>query len=118
MTILHSHAAPCNVIDELPPEITDQYEPTQADFEWMRACDLDSFIARDLTFADWIAEKARQAAILEDDRHGWLSGHIARLAQLVRWTGATTPEEHEDRMEVYERELRERTYTAVEGGAA
>jgi hypothetical protein len=30
-----------------------------------------------------------------------------RLAQLVRWTGAATPEDHEARMEVWDADLRQ-----------
>jgi hypothetical protein len=40
----------------------------------------------------------------------FLAEQMSRIAQLIRWTGATTPEDHNDRMEVYEHELRERTY--------
>ena len=40
----------------------------------------------------------------------FLSDQLARIAQLLRWTGARTPEEHEERMEVYDRELRDRYY--------
>jgi hypothetical protein len=40
----------------------------------------------------------------------FLSDQLGRIAQLLRWTGARTPEEHEERMEVYERELRDRYY--------
>jgi hypothetical protein len=40
----------------------------------------------------------------------FLSDQLGRIAQLLRWTGARTPEEHEERMEVYDRELRDRYY--------
>jgi hypothetical protein len=40
----------------------------------------------------------------------FLSDQLGRVAQLLRWTGARTPEEHEERMEVYDRELRDRYY--------
>jgi hypothetical protein len=36
----------------------------------------------------------------------FLARQMERLAQLVRWTGATTPEDHEDRMEVWDEDLR------------
>ena len=32
---------------------------------------------------------------------------MERLAQLVRWTGAATPEVHEDRMQIWEDDLRQ-----------
>jgi hypothetical protein len=37
----------------------------------------------------------------------FLARQMERLAQLVRWTGATTPEDHEDRMETWDEQLRE-----------
>ena len=39
-----------------------------------------------------------------------LARNLERLGQLVRWTGASTPEEHEARMEVWDDELREQWY--------
>ena len=36
----------------------------------------------------------------------FLARQMERLAQLVRWTGATTPEDHEARMEVWDEQLR------------
>jgi hypothetical protein len=40
----------------------------------------------------------------------FLGRQMERLAQLIRWTGATTPEEHEARMEVWDEEVREQWY--------
>jgi hypothetical protein len=40
----------------------------------------------------------------------FLARQMERLAQLVRWTGATTPEEHEARMEVWDQEVREQWF--------
>jgi hypothetical protein len=40
----------------------------------------------------------------------FLADQLGRLAQLLRWSGARTPEDHEDRMELYDRELRDRHY--------
>jgi hypothetical protein len=37
----------------------------------------------------------------------FLARQMERLAQLIRWTGATTPEEHEARIEVWDEEIRE-----------
>src|SRR5262249_57081913 len=36
----------------------------------------------------------------------FLARQMERLAQLIRWTGATTPEDHEARMEVWDDDLR------------
>jgi hypothetical protein len=40
----------------------------------------------------------------------FLSDQLGRIAQLIRWTGATNPADHEDRIEAYEGELRARDY--------
>lgn len=40
----------------------------------------------------------------------FLARQMERLAQLVRWTGAKTPEEHEARMDVWDDEVREQWY--------
>ena len=37
----------------------------------------------------------------------FLAEQMARIAQLIRWTGATTPQEHLDRMEVWDAEIAE-----------
>ena len=40
----------------------------------------------------------------------FLARQMERLAQLVRWTGAGTPEEHEARMEVWDDEVRDQWF--------
>jgi hypothetical protein len=35
---------------------------------------------------------------------------MERLAQLIRWTGAATSEEHEARMEVWDEDIREKWF--------
>ena len=40
----------------------------------------------------------------------FLARQMERLAQLIRWTGATTPEDHDARMEVWEDEIRDQQY--------
>jgi hypothetical protein len=39
-----------------------------------------------------------------------LARQMERLAQLIRWTNATTPEDHEARMEVWDEEIREQWF--------
>jgi hypothetical protein len=41
---------------------------------------------------------------------GFLADQLGRIAQLMRWTGARTPEDFDARMEIYDRELRDRHY--------
>src|SRR5271166_1567318 len=57
------------------------YVPTEADLESIVAVDLDSFLPRNLPFADWLAERARQTALLDDDRSQWLASRIDELAK-------------------------------------
>jgi hypothetical protein len=40
----------------------------------------------------------------------FLARQMDRLAQLIRWTGASTPEEHETRMEVWDDDVREQWF--------
>jgi hypothetical protein len=40
----------------------------------------------------------------------FLARQMERLAQLIRWTDAATPEDHEARMEVWDEEIREQWF--------
>ena len=40
----------------------------------------------------------------------FLARQMERLAQLIRWTGATTPDEHDARMEVWDEDIREKSF--------
>jgi hypothetical protein len=40
----------------------------------------------------------------------FLAGQLERLAQLVRFTGATTPQEHLDRMDVWDAQIAEQHF--------
>jgi hypothetical protein len=40
----------------------------------------------------------------------FLARQMQRLGQLIRWTSASNPADFEDRLEVYDRELRDRHY--------
>jgi hypothetical protein len=40
----------------------------------------------------------------------FLADELDRLGQLVRWTGATTPEEHRDRLATWESEIQQRHF--------
>jgi len=81
--------------DELPVD----YQATQADLEEVCAVNLDSFLPRNLPFADWLGEKARQTALLDDDRGRWLGDRIGELASQARFLGATDPATFVDRDE-------------------
>ncbi len=62
------------------------------------------------SLAEVIDHEARSYHAWGTPAGDFLARQLERLGQLVRWTGATTPEEHEARMEVWEEELREEWY--------
>jgi hypothetical protein len=100
--------------DELPAD----YVPTEADLESIAAVNLDSFIPRNLPFPDWLAEQARQTALLDDERHAWLSGRIDELAAQARFLGASDPATFVDRDEAMLRPSGRRGYRRPWVGAS
>ena len=63
-----------------------------------------------LTLAEVVDHEAMAYRAWGTPAGEFLARHMERLAQLIRWTGATTPEEHEARMEVWDDEVREQWY--------
>lgn len=63
-----------------------------------------------VTFLEQVEHEAMGFRAWNTSTGKFLANQLDRLAQLIRWTGARTPEDHEDRMEIYDRELRERHY--------
>jgi hypothetical protein len=63
-----------------------------------------------LTLAEMIDDEARAYRDRGDSIGRFIADHLDRLAQLVRWTDATTPDQHEERMEIYDDELRAKHY--------
>lgn len=95
----------------LPPAPEEGCIPYTPSREYMAAALLDSFVPTDLDFSDWVAEQSRQHALrVGDRRHFWLSHKILELAQLASWCDAGDPETFDDRIEVYDREARDRAY--------
>ena len=76
------------------------YQPTEADLEALAILNADSFLPRDLPFHLWLAEKARQTALLDDERSRWLASRIDELASQARFLGANDPATFTDRDEV------------------
>jgi len=62
------------------------------------------------TLAEHIDHEAMAYRARNDDLGAFIADHLDRLAQLVRWTGAETPAAHEERMEVWDDEIRARCY--------
>jgi len=84
-----------DLADEPPAD----YQPTATDLESIVAVNLESFLPQDLPFADWLAEKARQAALLDDERSRWLADRIDELAKQACFLGARDPATFIDRDE-------------------
>ncbi len=63
-----------------------------------------------VTLADQVDHEALAFRSRGDATGRFLADHLDRLAQLVGWTGAQTPDEHEERMEVWEDEIRAKWY--------
>jgi hypothetical protein len=87
--------------DDLPQD----YQPTAEDLEWIAACNLDSFLPRNLPFCDWLAEQARQHQIREPGYqygawHTWLGDRVDELAKQAHFLGANDPTTFDDRDEV------------------
>jgi hypothetical protein len=62
------------------------------------------------SLADLVTAEADRLCRSPSPIAGFLADQLERVAQLVRWTGATTPEEHEARLEVWEESAREHAY--------
>ena len=63
-----------------------------------------------LTLAEQIDHEALSYKARGDSFGEFIAKHLASLADLVRWTIAETPEDHEDRLECWECEARARVY--------
>jgi hypothetical protein len=61
---------------------------------------------RPTTLAELVDHEALAYRAWGTPEGDFLARTMERLAQLVRWTGATTPEDHEARMEVWDEDLR------------
>jgi hypothetical protein len=63
-----------------------------------------------LTLAEQVDHEALSFKARGDSFGEFIAKHLSRLAELVRWTNAETPEDHEDRVEWWEAESRARDY--------
>ena len=63
-----------------------------------------------VTLAEQIDHEALAYRSRGDSIAQFIADHLDRLAQLVRWTGANTPEDHDSRMEVWDGEIRAKQY--------
>jgi hypothetical protein len=65
---------------------------------------------RPLPLAEAVEREAQNYRARGTSEGAFLARQIERLAQLIRWTGATTPEDHEARMEVWDEEIRDQWF--------
>lgn len=63
-----------------------------------------------VTLAEYVDDEARAYRAQGTAEAAFIAASLERLAQLVRWTGASTPAEHDDRMEVWDEEIREKCF--------
>jgi hypothetical protein len=63
-----------------------------------------------LPLAEVVDHEARGYRAWGTPTGDFLARQMERLAQLIRWTGAVTPEDHEARMEVWDEEIREQWF--------
>ncbi len=63
------------------------------------------------TFVEFIDHEAMSYRSQGTPEAAFIAEALERLAQLVRWTGATNPTDHADRMEVWDAEIAERHHT-------
>ncbi len=59
---------------------------------------------------EMIDDEARAYRDRGDSFAQFIADHLDRLGQLVRWTGANTPEDHDSRMEVWDDQIRVNQY--------
>ncbi len=62
------------------------------------------------TLAEYVDHEAMSYRSQGTAEAAFVAEHLARLSQLIRWTGATTPAEHEDRMQVWDEEIRSKEF--------
>lgn len=63
-----------------------------------------------MTLAEVVDHEARAYRAWGTPAGDFLARQMERLGQLVRWTGARTPEEHESRMDVWDDEVRDQWF--------
>jgi hypothetical protein len=67
----------------------------------------DPATTRPTTLAETVDHEALAYRAWKTPEGEFLARQMDRLAQLIRWTGAATPEDHEARMEVWDADLRQ-----------
>jgi hypothetical protein len=63
-----------------------------------------------MTLAEYLDDEARSYRSQGTAEAAFVAECLERQAQLVRWTGASAPAEHVDRMEVWDDAIRQREF--------
>jgi hypothetical protein len=63
-----------------------------------------------VTLAGIVDDEARAYRAWHTPEGDFLAEHLERLGQLIQWTGAATPAEHEDRMAYWDEEIRAKEF--------
>jgi hypothetical protein len=91
------------------PAAVEAFAPTAEDERWMVA----TFNAADpapTTLLGAVEVEVHRLRRCGGPFAGFIAGHLERLAQMVAWTSATTPQEHEERIEIADDESRARWF--------
>jgi hypothetical protein len=62
------------------------------------------------TLAQVVDDEARAYRAWRTPEGDFLAEQLERVVQLIAWTGATTPDEYRDRLEVWDRQLADDSY--------
>jgi hypothetical protein len=92
------HRPPANGHGEAQPSPADNAPPP---------VNPDGTNGRPTTLAELVDHEALGYRAWGTPEGDFLARQMERLAQLIRWTGAATPEVHEDRMQVWDDDLRQ-----------
>ena len=95
----------------------DEFNPTPEDQAWAcQALNAEPAVptvpvnGQPVTLAEYVDDEARSYRSQGTPEAAFIAEHLERLGQLIRWTGAATPAEHNDRMEIWDEEIRAQHY--------
>jgi hypothetical protein len=106
-----------HTVAEIIPMDDAVFVPTPEDEAWAcqafnggLATSTASLNGQPVTLAEYVDDEARSYRSQGTPEAAFLASQLERIAQLVRWTGASTPADHEARMEVWDEEIRVREF--------
>ena len=96
-------------VDEPGPTIEDQAWAA-ATFNAEPAVPAVPVNGQPTTLAEFVDDEVRSYRSQGTAEAAFIAEHLERLGQLIRWTGASTPAEHNDRMDVWDADIRAEHY--------